>query len=275
MNQLVQSAARILSGSNYAVALTGAGISTPSGIPDFRSPSYGLWQHVDPFEVASRWGFERHPEKFYAWVKPLAAAMVAARPNDAHRALAVLESASLIRAVITQNVDGLHQQAGSRNVHEVHGHLREATCLACGATYPSEGLLERFVSDGRLPRCTCGGVLKPSVVLFGELLPPDVAQAAQEAVARCDAMLVAGSSLTVSPAGDWPAEMVARGGDLLIVNQTPTPLDDAATVVIRGDVGQVLPAVARAAGVKTRTLRNRVRRRIERTVDQLLPRVLG
>lgn len=273
MDPLVRSAARILAAANYAVALTGAGISTPSGIPDFRSPNYGLWQQVDPMEVASRWGFERHPEKFYAWVRPLALAMAAARPNGAHHALAALEAAGLIKAVITQNVDGLHQEAGSRNVLEVHGHLREAFCLACEATYPGADLLQRFQATGQVPRCSCGGVLKPSVVLFGDPLPARVLRAAQAAVARCDVMLVAGSSLEVVPAGDWPGEVVAQGGDLIIVNRTPTPYDGVATVVIHKDVSEALPAIAHMAGVRVFGLRERIRQRIGHMLDRMLPRI--
>jgi NAD-dependent deacetylase len=273
VDQLARKAAQILRTSNYTVALTGAGISTPSGIPDFRSPGYGLWQQVDPMEVASRWGFERHPEKFYAWVRPLASALAAARPNSAHRALAALEAAGLIQAIITQNVDGLHQRAGSRNVIEVHGHLREATCLVCDTRQPDANLLEQFRAGGQVPRCACGGVLKPSVVLFGEPLPADAVRAAEEAIARCDAMLVAGSSLEVIPVGDWPAEVAIQGGNLIIVNQTPTPLDHGAAVVIHGDVSEVLPAIARLAGIRVWTVRQRIRRLVNRAVDRLVPQV--
>lgn len=273
MERLASRAAQLLSTARHAVALTGAGISTPSGIPDFRSPSAGLWAHADPFEVASRWAFERHPERFYAWVQPLAVAIATAHPNEAHRALAALERAGLIHAVITQNIDGLHQRAGSHNVLEVHGHLREATCLACLATWPGEELLERFVSTGSAPRCPCGGVLKPNVVLFGDPLPTEVLQAAQRAVAECDVMLVAGSSLTVTPVGDWPAEVLTHGAELIIVNRTPTPLDDEATVVMHADVSQALPAIARLAGVKTSIFRQKMWQQIDRVLDRLVPRV--
>lgn len=272
MSSLIQHAARLLREAEYAVALTGAGVSTPSGIPDFRSPGSGLWAQVDPMEVASRWSFLRHPERFYAWVQPLAATMAAAKPNSAHRALAALETAGVIQTVITQNIDGLHQAAGSRNVLEVHGHFREAVCLRCATVQPSEGLLARFQETGQAPRCGCGGILKPNVVLFGDPLPPDVLQAAQRAVRRCDVMLVAGSSLEVVPAGDWPGEVVARGGKLIIVNMTPTAIDAQAAVVIHGDVSQVLPEIAHAAGVKVMGLRERIRQRLHQAVDRHVPR---
>lgn len=255
------------------MALTGAGISTPSGIPDFRSARSGLWQQADPFEVASLWGFRRDPEKFYAWVRPLASALAAAEPNQAHHALAAMETAGFIHTVITQNVDGLHQGAGSSHVLEVHGHLRSATCVSCEETYPSDNLLERFRDTGEVPYCSCGSALKPDVVLFGEPLPPDILNASEKAVATCDAMLVAGSSLAVMPVGAWPGGVVAEGGNLIIVNRTPTPLDDEATVVIHGDVSEVLPAIAREAGVNVGSLRRRIRRLVSRAIDDLVPKI--
>lgn len=224
-------------------------------------------------EVASRWGFQRHPDKFYAWVRPLASSIAEARPNSAHHALAALETAGLLQTIVTQNVDGLHQRAGSRHVLEVHGHLREATCLMCDTTRPSDNLLVQFRDTGQVPRCACGGLLKPSVVLFGEPLPADEVRAAEEAIASCDALLVAGSSLEVIPACDWPAEVAARSGNLVIVNQTPTYLDDRAAVVIHDDVADVLPAIARLAGVRVWTFRLRMRRLVNRAVARLAPTV--
>ena len=146
-------------------------------------------------------------------------------------------------------------------------------CLACEATSSSGDLLGRFRDTGQVPRCSCGGALKPNVVLFGEPLPPDALRAAQKAVARCDAMLVAGSSLTVIPVGNWPAEIVADGRDRINVNETETPLDDRATVVILGDVSEVLPAIARQAGVRVWSFRQQIRRSVNRAIDGLLPRL--
>lgn len=273
MDRLVRRAARMLRSAEHGVVLTGAGISTPSGIPDFRSPAYGLWQRVDPFEVASRWGFQRDPEKFYAWVRPLAAAIADAQPNAAHQALAALEAAGCVQRVITQNVDGLHQAAGSQEVLEVHGHLREAKCAVCEARYLGGDLLRRFRDTGQVPRCACGGALRPTVVLVGEPLPPETLRQAENDVAECDVMLVAGSSLEVVPAGDWPAEVVAGGRALIIVNRTATLLDDVATVVIHGDVSDVLPAIARAAGVQVQTQRDRIRRSVHDVIDALVPKL--
>jgi len=244
--QLIEHAARVLQNARYGVALTGAGISTPSGIPDFRSPGSGLWEHADPFEVASIYGFRANPQKFYDWVRPLARLVLQAEPNAAHRALAALEAQARIRVVITQNIDNLHQRAGSKNVVEVHGHFREATCLQCNRRVPTQGFIAEFVARGSVPHCEkCGGVLKPKAVLFGENLPFYEVDQAIRAVEQCDVMLVAGSSLEVAPVADWPFVARERGAKIIIVNFEPTPLDRSADVVIHDDVAVVLPEVVR------------------------------
>ena len=250
LTALVDRIAAHLLAAQRTVALTGAGISTPSGIPDFRSPGDGLWRQVNPEAVASLVGFRRNPRAFSAWLRPLVQRIVSAEPNAAHCALAALERAGLLRAIITQNIDGLHQKAGSQRVLELHGHLREASCLRCGYQTPTAGLIEAFLSSGRPPGCPhCGGALKPAVVLFGEMLPVDVLHEAEEEVAACDLMLVAGSSLSVAPASLLPQWAVDHGSQLIIINRTPTDLDPLAEVVLRDDVAEVLPAVAAACGV--------------------------
>ncbi len=243
--QHVEEAARLFREARYAVALTGAGISVPSGIPDFRSPGSGLWEKYDPLEVASLGSFLAYPERFYDWIRPLLSVTRAARPNPAHIALAHLQELGYLREIITQNIDGLHEEAGSRDVLAVHGHTRTATCVHCGQRTPADPLWE-IVERGEVPRCTCGGVLKPDVVLFGELLPHDVMERAQQAAARADLMLVAGSSLEVVPAADLPNLTLAAGGRLIIVNKGPTQLDHRATLKIEGDVAEVLPALVEA-----------------------------
>lgn len=243
LDQLITRAAGLIRQADYAVALTGAGHSTPSGIPDFRSPDSGLWTQVDPLAVASLFAFRLRPQAFYDWIRPLARAMLAAQPNPAHFALARLEAAGLIKSVITQNIDGLHQKAGSQRVHEVHGHLREATCIQCYQVVPTDNLIEEFLGRGQVPRCTCGGVMKPNVILFGEQLPLDVLTAARQDTRACDLMLVIGSSLTVEPAADLP--LIALGGraKLIIVNYQPTPLDGRADVLIQADLADVMPRI--------------------------------
>ncbi|MFQ5435310.1 MAG: NAD-dependent deacetylase [Anaerolineae bacterium] len=252
MNQLdglIEQATALLRKANYVVALTGAGISTPSGIPDFRSPSSGLWERHDPMEVASLTGFKRDPQQFYDWIRPLAHTLLAAQPNPAHLALAELEAAGKLKAVITQNIDMLHTRAGSTAVHEVHGHLREVTCLRCYEIFNAANFWDEVVQNGGVPHCpNCGGVLKPNVILFGELLPVSVLNQARREARACDLMLVAGSSLTVAPAGDLPYLAKPTGAGLIIVNFEETHLDYLADVVIHGDVADVLPKLA--AGVR-------------------------
>lgn len=242
LSEAIRSAAALLSSARYGVALTGAGISTPSGIPDFRSPVSGLWEHYDPLVVASIYGFRRNASQFFAWIRPLARMMFAATPNAAHLALAQMEELGLIKELITQNIDVLHTRAGSRMVHEVHGHMREATCVECFRVYPAEIFLSDFVETGAVPRCPhCGGVLKPNVILYGEQMPIRALQAARRAARACDVMLVAGSSLTVAPASDLPLMARAHGAHLIVINLEETYIDDQASVVIHADVAEVLP----------------------------------
>jgi NAD-dependent deacetylase len=247
----IQRAADILAQSQHAVVLTGAGHSTPSGIPDFRSPDSGLWEHADPMEVASIYGFQRNPQAFYDWIRPLAKQMMEAQPNPAHYALAELERMGMLKAVITQNIDGLHHRAGSKRVLELHGSVRTATCTQCQQRLPTREMWPAFVASAELPKCPhCGGLLKPDVVLFGELLPVDVLEEAQQESERCDVMLVAGSSLEVYPAADLPLRAVQAGAQAIVVNYQSTYLDARAEVVIHDDLAVILPQIA--AQVKRR-----------------------
>jgi len=243
----IRRAAELLRRARYAVAFTGAGVSTPSGIPDFRSARSGLWEKDDPLEVASLTAFRYHPDRFYAWLRPLARTMHEARPNPAHWALAALESAGRIKMLITQNIDQLHSRAGSANVVELHGSLREAVCGRCHRHWPGAPIVERFVGDGAVPHCPdCGGVLKPDAVLMGELLPEGVVSAAFAAAHACDVMLVAGTSLEVMPAARLPYEAVTAGAHLIIINREATYLDERAEVLLRGDVADILPRLSAA-----------------------------
>lgn len=240
----MERAAALLRRARYAVALTGAGISTPSGIPDFRSRHSGLWEDVDPMEVASLTGFRRRPEAFYTWVRPLVRLMLAAEPNPAHFALAKLEADGILKALITQNIDMLHSRAGSRTLYEVHGHLRDATCVECFHEQPTGDFLAHFVETGNVPRCsTCGGLLKPNVILYGEALPIRILQAAQRAARECDVMLVVGSSLEVAPASELPLIAHAHGAHIILINYEHTYIDDQASIIIHDDVADVLPRI--------------------------------
>lgn len=237
----IRRVADLIRSASSVVVLTGAGVSTPSGIPDFRSPFSGLWNTFDPMEVASIWGFHDNPERFYRWFMPVARAIRAARPNAAHHALAALERAGKLDLLITQNIDGLHQQAGSSAVVELHGDIRSARCLGCAEETPSDTLWER-VERGEVLRCAdCGNLLKPNAILFGEPLPYESLRRAQEAALRCDLMVAIGTSLEVEPASDLPHLARRRGSRLAIINRQPTSVDTLADVTVRGDIGSVLP----------------------------------
>lgn len=243
----ISQAATLIRKAGYAVALTGAGISTPSGIPDFRSPGTGLWEKANPMEVASIYAFRRRPEAFYDWIRPMAETLLSAEPNPGHQALAQLEAKGYLQAVITQNIDNLHQEAGSREVLELHGHLRQATCIECYKVLPTEEVLDEVLASGGVPRCPdCGGVMKPNAVLFGEQLPTRVFNAAMAHVRQADLMLIAGSSLEVMPASQLPLRVRERAGRLIVVNLESTYVDDMAEVVIHADVAVVLPRIAQA-----------------------------
>jgi len=246
VNPLVQQAATLIANAEYTIALTGAGSSTPSGVPDFRSPQSGLWEKFDPMIVASIHNFKHHPESFYEWVGPLAKTLLDATPNPSHEAFAKLEALGKIQAIITQNIDMLHSRAGSQTVHEVHGHMRTATCIRCYAKYDGQKLLQDFLSDDgkKVIRCEkCDGIIKPDVILFGEQLPALVLEAAERAVRRCDLMIVAGSSLEVYPVADFPRQARTHGAKLILVNYDTTSYDAVADVVIHDDVAKILPQI--------------------------------
>ncbi|PJF40845.1 MAG: NAD-dependent protein deacylase [Phototrophicales bacterium] len=244
--------AQLIQQSNYIVGFTGAGISTDSGIPDFRSHDCGLWNNVDPLVVASIYGFRRNPQAFYDWVRPLAEITINAAPNAAHLAFVQLEQIGKLSAIITQNIDMLHTRAGNTNIFELHGHLRQATCLHCLEVYDGEIILKQLLMNHQVPKCTAcdNGVLKPNVVLFGEQLPFRELQAAQDASRKCDLMIIVGSSLEVAPASDLPVLAKRSGAKLIIINLDPTPIDHLAEVVIHGRAADVLPKIVKQVELK-------------------------
>jgi NAD-dependent deacetylase len=226
------------------VVVTGAGISTESGIPDFRSAS-GIWAQVDPFEVASIDAFRRDPERVWAFYRTRIHMLLEAEPNEGHHALAELERRGLVQAVVTQNIDLLHTRAGSREVVEVHGSISSAVCLRCLWTQDTAGALEQLERQAA-PRCReCGAILKPGVTLFGELLPTEAIERAIELARGAALALVVGSTLEVWPVAGLPLE--ARS--LAIVNRGPTALDDRAALKIDGGAGETLAAVVDTLGV--------------------------
>jgi NAD-dependent protein deacetylase/lipoamidase len=243
--------AEMIRQAGSVVALTGAGISVPSGIPDFRSPRTGLWENVDPMEVAHIDVFHRDPERFWHFYGERFQSLEHTRPNPAHYALAALERAGLLQAVITQNIDRLHARAGSRELIEVHGTIAHSSCLHCRARFPLADVRERQAADRQgIPRCDCDRPLKPDVVLFGEYLPVDAITRAQALASGAELMLCIGSSLEVYPVADLPAATLASGGRLAILTQGSTPFDSQATVRMGGDVVQELGAVLDALALE-------------------------
>lgn len=224
------------------VVLTGAGVSTESGIPDFRSPT-GLWASVDPMEYGSIEAFRRDPRKVWSFYRPRVEMLTGAEPNPAHTALAELEQVGFVDAVVTQNIDLLHERAGSKHVVEVHGSIRTSTCPGCGRTYELARVLE-LLADAEAPECPdCGELLKPDVVFFGEVLPAAAIEGAYELARRARLLLVVGSALEVYPVAGLPLETLGSGGVLAIVNRGPTAFDSEASLRIDGSAGEVLPQV--------------------------------
>lgn len=249
--QLALDRARLLAerirSAGSVVALTGAGISVPSGIPDFRTPGTGLWATVDPMEVAHISVFRRDPERFWAFYGQRFALLDGKRPNPAHLALAELERRGLLDAVVTQNIDGLHQSAGVREVIEVHGSVAHASCPYDHETVPLHEVRERMAAapDG-VPRCRSGHALKPDVVLFGELLEEAAIARAFCLAGEADLLLCVGSSLEVHPVAGLPQITLAAGGQVAIVTAGPTPYDADAVVKLGGDVVDALNSVLAA-----------------------------
>lgn len=229
------------------VVLTGAGISVPSGIPDFRTPGRGLWANVDPMAVAHIDVFRRDPVRFWSFYGARFQTLDGVEPNRAHRALVELERCGAIDAVVTQNIDRLHARAGTRELVELHGSIATSSCLACGERHPLGEVRRRLEADADgVPRCDCGRPLKPDVVLFGEYLPADALERAELLAAGADLIVCIGSSLEVHPAAGLAATTLSAGGDLALVTQGPTPYDREALVKLDGDVVDELDALSEA-----------------------------
>jgi NAD-dependent deacetylase len=239
--------AELLRDAERTVVLTGAGVSVPSGIPDFRSPRTGLWENVDPMEVAHIDAWRRDPDRFWRFYGDRFASLTDKRPNEAHLALAELERRGLIRGVITQNIDRLHRAAGTERLIEVHGSIEWSVCLQCGGKVALDRVVEQLRADDGAPECACCFTpLKPDVVLFGEMLPERAMSEAQALALDADLMVCVGSSLEVYPVAGLPAITRGAGGRLALVTQGRTPYDDEAEVKLGGDVVAELRAVLAA-----------------------------
>lgn len=242
MDERIERLAAEVSDATQGVGFTGAGVSTASGIPDFRSEG-GIWEEYDP-DVFNIYTFERDPEAFWRQMLEIyeAALPEDAEPNAAHRAFATLEERGHLEGIITQNADGLHQEAGSEEVIELHGNLEEVVCQSCKSRESMDDARERAEAGELPPECVeCGGTLKPDGVLFGEQLPEYALFRAHALAEKCDVFIVAGSSLAVEPAASLPETAAKRGATLAIVNFDPTPHDDIADYVFYEDVTTVLP----------------------------------
>ncbi len=236
--------AELIRANQPCVVLTGAGVSTESGIPDFRSPT-GIWARYDPMEYATISAFRRDPVKVWDFYSKRLGVLVDAEPNAAHVALARLEERGFVEAIVTQNIDRLHERAGSRDVIEVHGSIRTSSCLHCGNRVPLDEVERRLP----VPGCdVCGAVLKPDVVMFGELLPEDAMARAAALAQGAALMLVVGSSLEVWPVAGLPQETLDAGGRLAIVNRDATPYDRSATLLVRDSAAGVLDVVSSILG---------------------------
>ncbi len=242
--------AELIREADSVVALTGAGISVPSGIPDFRSAGTGLWTKVDPMKVAHIDAFRRDPVSFWSFYGQRFNTVDDKQPNRAHAALVELERAGLLKAVITQNIDRLHARAGTENLIEVHGSIAESVCLVCALRYELEDVRRRLAVDPEgVPRCECGQPLKPGVVLFGEYLPVEAMARAETLAAGAELMLCIGSSLEVYPVAGLPETTLAAGGQIAILTQGPTPFDHRAALRMGGDVVEELEAVLAELGL--------------------------
>jgi len=246
-SERVEQLASLVREARSVVALTGAGISVPSGIPDFRSPGTGLWENVDPMEVAHIDAWRADPERFWHFYGNRFQTLEGKEPNGAHLALVELERRGRLDAIVTQNIDRLHRRAGSRRLVEVHGSIDTSSCLECGARYPIAEVRARLEdSPVSVPACDCGRPLKPDVVLFGEWLRPDALEEAYALAAGADVLLCIGSSLEVHPIAQLPGVTRQAGGAVAVVTQGPTPWDGRAAVKLDGDVVAELQALVAA-----------------------------
>jgi NAD-dependent deacetylase len=230
----------LLEKSNYIVVYTGAGMSTESGLPDFRSANTGLWEKEDPTKIASTEALNRDVEKFFQFYRERVLGVKDCKPHKGHDILAKWEKDGLIQSIITQNVDGFHSEAGSKNVMELHGTLQKVHCETCKKEYGNE------MYESESFYCECGGKLRPSIVLFGEGLPEETFMRAVQESEKADLFIVLGSSLTVTPANQFPLIAKENGAKLLIVNMDSTHFDELADVVINDKkIGEVLSEIDR------------------------------
>jgi len=234
----IKRAAEVICQAQKTVALTGAGISVESGIPDFRSPG-GLWERFDPAEYGTIQAFRANPDKVWKMLHAMSALMKKAQPNPAHKGLVRLQKMGKLNHIITQNIDNLHQAAGATHVIEFHGNYRTLVCLSCGQRFATEK-----IEDGVTPRCDCGTILKPDVVFFGEQIPAGLLPESYALVSSCHALLVVGTSAEVTPANTIPYTAKMAKADIIEINLMPTILTESLTdIFLQGEAGKIVTAL--------------------------------
>lgn len=244
LEEKIEKLAKLILESHNIVALTGAGMSTESGIADFRSPGTGLWEKVDPYEFASIHSYVANPAKNLEFMLETGKAIFRARPNKGHKALTKLQKLGKLKGVLTQNIDRLHHKAKTKNIVEFHGNAYEAKCMSCGQIYQISFMVNQVLGGNYSPSCEkCSGVLKPNAIFFGEPLESKTLEAADEMIANCDLLLVLGSSLVVYPVAFYPQKALSFGAKLTIINIQETDMDSVAEVVVHEKIGDVLPKV--------------------------------
>jgi len=239
-----QQIAKLIINSNNIVALTGAGMSTESGIADFRSPGTGLWEKVNPDKFASIHSYVSDTGKNIKFMLEMGMTIFKSKPNKGHKALTKLQKLAKLNGILTQNIDGLHKRARTENVVELHGTAHEAICMRCHKVYPITTMINQVVKSNRTPSCEeCNGLLKPNAIFYAEPLNSETLHSADKMLENCDLLLVLGSSLLVYPVAFYPRKALSNGSKLVIINIQETGMDDQAEVVLHERIGEVLPKI--------------------------------
>ncbi|MFX1302613.1 MAG: NAD-dependent deacetylase [Promethearchaeota archaeon] len=254
LEEKIEDLANLILNSENIVVLSGAGMSTESGIQDFRSPGTGLWEKVDPYEFASIYSYVANPAKNLEFMLETGKAIFRARPNKGHKALTKLQKLGKLKGILTQNIDRLHHKAKTKNIVEFHGNAYEAKCMRCGQIYQISFMVNQVLGGNYSPSCRkCSGVLKPNAIFFGEPLESKTLEAADKMIVDCDLLLVLGSSLVVYPVAFYPQKALSNGAKLAIINIQETDMDTVAEVVIHEKIGDVLPKVVSIVESKVNT----------------------
>lgn len=251
LDEKIKKFAQLIIEAKKIVVLSGAGMSTESGIADFRSPGTGLWEKVDPNEFASIHSYVSDTQKNLKFMLEMGMNIFKAKPNNGHRSLTKLQKLGKLQGILTQNIDGLHQKARTKNIIELHGTANEAICMRCKEIYPITTMINQVLKGYYSPSCeVCGGLLKPNAIFFGEPLHSKTLNQADEMISDCDLFIVLGSSLLVYPAAFYPRKAISVGAKIAIINIQSTDMDENAEVVIHERIGDVLPKIVELVEMK-------------------------